>query len=70
LENKLNEEKLKNQKSINEANVRFTTLQQHFNLLQTQYDDMQAKLKQVQEELKEVKVSKESLKVVLKDSVY
>jgi myosin heavy subunit len=62
LENKLNEEKLKNEKSINEANVRFTTLQQHFNLLQTQYDDMQAKLKQVQEELKEVKVSKESLK--------
>ncbi|XP_044267177.1 putative leucine-rich repeat-containing protein DDB_G0290503 [Tribolium madens] len=62
LENKLNEEKSKNEKGTNEANVRFSSLQQHFNLLQTQYEDLQAKLKELEQELKDVKASKESLK--------
>ena len=63
LENKLNEEKSRNEKATNEANLRFTSLQQHFSMMQTQYDDLQSKLKEVQDELKEVKASKESLKV-------
>ncbi|XP_017783127.1 PREDICTED: Golgi integral membrane protein 4-like [Nicrophorus vespilloides] len=50
MELKVNEEKLKGDKTIEEAKLRFSTLQQHFNLLQTQHDDFKEESSKIQKE--------------------
>lgn len=50
LDAKLNEERNRNDKVMKEENVRFDTLQQHYNILQTQHDDFKEECSKIQHE--------------------
>lgn len=50
LEAKVNEERNRNDKVMKEENLRFDTLQQHYNILQTQHDDFKEECSKMQHE--------------------
>lgn len=47
-ETKLEEEQTRHEKTINEVNLKFSSLQQHYNLLQTEYDDFKEESSKIQ----------------------
>nr|CAH7741007.1 unnamed protein product [Callosobruchus chinensis] len=53
LENQLNEERTKNEKSFGDVKIKFSSLQQHYNILQTEHEDYKEECSKTQQKQQE-----------------